>query len=406
MRAWLNRTRIKLTARFFRWLIRNDGVWRVARRCKPVLALPPRMNWVSRHDDVADVLSRDRDFAVPYLPNLDGLRSPFLLGLPDGEDYAGQLVVLSNALRNGGWEALEKLSISAAKRALAQANGTIDVVGDLTEKVLLDTVGAYLGTGQATPGQLEQSQAIFYEVFINGLRNPVVTEEAQVAGAALRAHFAALFADRRAAMQRGEALPDDVLDRLLRAVNGGELTLDEAINSLLGLFVGWTTPVSRSMGFGIDALLEHPEAVALGREAALAGDHAAVRRIMREALRFQPSAPALERICARATYIGGRRIERGEKVMALVNSAMMDGRRVRDPRRFDPDRGEEANLHFGSQRGKQMHRCIGEHISMVQIGAIASALLAHGEIEREHKLKLTGPYPSQLLVRLRPGGSP
>lgn len=395
LRLRIRLLRIDLQVKAIRRLIRCDPFWRLARRFKPVLFLNPHQVWVTRHDDVVDVLSRDRDFGVPYLSNLEGLRSPFLLGLPDGPDYERQLAALLAALHDRRLPSIEELSIAEAKRVLADSNGSIDVVGSLTEQVLLHSVGAYLGTGPATTVQLEQSRAIFHEIFINSLRNPLVIERAMVAGAALRAHIAQLVDERRAANGNDEGAGVDLLGLLLA---DGRLDDDELVNSLLGLFVGWTTPVSRSMALAVDSLLDRDGGIRLGHEAALAGGSNAVRDVMLEALRFQPSAPALERICARETHIAGRRVRRGDQVMALVRSAMMDGERVTDPRRFMPGRGDEANLHFGDR----VHRCIGERISMVQIGAISSALLAHDDVSRAGKLESDGPYPSRLLVSFRP----
>jgi cytochrome P450 len=395
LRLRIRLLRIGLQGEAIRRLIRCDAFWRLARRFKPILPLSPHQIWVTRHDDVVEVLSRDRDFGVPYLPNLEGLRSPFLLGLPDGDDYERQLDVLLTALHDPRLPSIEELSISEAERALAEANGSIDVVRGLTERVLLQSVGTYLGTGPATPAQLEQSRAIFYEIFINALHNPVVTEKAVAAGAVLRAHIAQLVAERRAATQHDEAAGVDLLGLLLR---DGRLDDDELVNSLLGLFVGWTTPVSRSMGFAVDVLLDRESAIRLGHEAAREGGPKAVRDVMLEALRFQPSAPALERICQRETHIAGRRVRRGDQVMALVSSAMMDETRVTDPRRFLPGRGAEANLHFGDR----LHRCIGQHISMAQIAAISSVLLAHENVRRAGSLERVGPYPSRLLVSFRP----
>ncbi|HEV7804280.1 MAG TPA: cytochrome P450 [Solirubrobacteraceae bacterium] len=390
---------LDLKALSLRFLIRNERFWRFARRFKPILVLPPRgIVWVSRHEDVIDVLTRDRDFAVPYLPNLEGLRSPFLLGLPDGDDYERQLDALVRALRHPQLPPLVDLSMAEARRALASCNGTIDVVGDLTERVLTGSVGAYLGTGRVTPAQLEQSRAIFREVFINSLGDDRVTAQAVVAGKALRAHIAAVVADRRAASAVARPAGVDVLSVLLA---GGKLSDDELVNSLLGLFVGWTTPVSRSMGFAIDALLQEDERIRIGHDAALSGRQEPVREVMREALRFKPSAPALERVCLRATKIGGRDVARGTRVMALVCSAMMDDASVDEPRRFTPGRNGAANLHFGYE----VHRCIGEHISMAQIAAISSVLLAHENVRPVGSLKLTGPFPSKLLVGFGPSAA-
>jgi cytochrome P450 len=151
------------------------------------------------------------------------------------------------------------------------------------------------------------------------------------------------------------------------------------------------------MGFAVNVLLENADAMRLGRAAALRKDLPAVGEVMREALRFYPSAPALERVCARETRINGRDVRRGAQVLALLNSAMMDDTRVTDPRSFIPGRSEAANLHFGNT----LHRCIGEHISMTQIEAISSVLLARDirrAGRRAGRLEYDGPYPSRLLV--------
>jgi cytochrome P450 len=389
---------LDLKALSLRYLIRNDRFWRFARRFRPILVMPPKgIVWVSRHDDVVDVLSRDRDFAVPYLRNLELLRSPFLLGLPDGDDYERQLDALASALRHPQLPSIVDLSTAEARRALAACDGTIDVVGDLTERVLTVSVGAYLGTGPVTPAALEQSRAIFHEVFINALGDERVTARAVDAGKLLRAQIAAAVADRRAAPADEPPACVDVLSVLLAE---GKLSDDELVNSLLGMFVGWTTPVSRSMGFAMEALVQERERIAIGQRAALSGHQEPVREVMREALRFKPSAPALERVCLRATKIGGRDIARGTQVMALVCSAMMDDARVSDPRSFTPGRNGAANLHFGYD----VHRCIGEHISMTQIAAISSVLLAEENVRAAGPLKLTGPYPSELLVGFGPLG--
>jgi cytochrome P450 len=78
---------------------------------------------------------------------------------------------------------------------------------------------------------------------------------------------------------------------------------------------------------------------------------------------------------------------------------MMDGRRVEAPAEFLADRPAADVLHFGDG----LHRCFGEPIARVQMAAIATSLLRHGEprrARRDGRLGWDGPFPSRLHVDL------
>jgi cytochrome P450 len=95
--------------------------------------------------------------------------------------------------------------------------------------------------------------------------------------------------------------------------------------------------------------------------------------------------------------VGSRRIALGRQVVAVVATAMMDGRRVAAPRQFRVERPAMDVLHFGTG----LHRCFGEPIARVQMAAIAAALLRRGEPRRARsggRLDWDGPFPARLGV--------
>ena len=114
-------------------------------------------------------------------------------------------------------------------------------------------------------------------------------------------------------------------------------------------------------------------------------------------------APLVERLCpGGATIAQGTRSEavipQKAKLVVHTTSAMMDetGPDLVEPSKFRVDRPMGLYLHFGHG----LHRCFGEHISRVQMSAIAMGLLSQREVRRGGKLKLEGPFPVRLPVEL------
>ena len=384
--------RARVGAWVLRRLIRSRRLMALLRRRRPVARIAGRL-WVTRHDDVVDVLGRDRDFGVPYLRPMAWLGAPFVLGLDDGPEYRRQADALRHAVRPQDLADIGRASGRAAERVLERAGGSVEAIGGLVDRVLAETAGPYLGIGPGDARRIQQARDVFAEVFINGLGDPVVRDRAQVSARELRGQVEQALAVRRSA----DEAPDDVAGRLLALARDGagdRLMGDELADNLLGLLVAWTTSVSRTTGFALDALLDRPDALAAARAAARAGDEPRVAALAFEALRFQPSAPAVERVCTRRARIAGRTVERGTPVLALLGSAMMDERSIERPRAFDPDRVPPAALHFGHG----LHACLGRDISRVQIGAIATALLRRDGVRRAGDLRMRGPYPHELQV--------
>jgi cytochrome P450 len=102
-----------------------------------------------------------------------------------------------------------------------------------------------------------------------------------------------------------------------------------------------------------------------------------------EAMRFDPLAPALPRVALRDWEIASgtpraERSPRGSTVLAAFSSAMMDERRIPDPRRFDPRRLPHEYIHFGHG----LHTCFGIHINGALLPLVLKPLLKRPGLRR------------------------
>jgi len=381
----------------------------VLRRVRPIVAIGNNA-MVTRADDVRAVLRDHEHFTVShYAPKMTAASGPFILGLDATELYRRDHAALRAAIRAEDVPALADATLSAARERVAAAGPRIDVVSQLADPVIDGVMSTYLGTpGPDTATQLRWARNIFQDVFLNVANGAAVHDRALADASDMREHLDRLIAERRAQIDGGEPVPDDVLSRLLRAapVDGG--LHDIAIrHNFIGLIAGWIPTVSKAFALVVEELLRRPRELAGAQRAARDGDQALVAAYVFEALRFRPQTWALLRICGAAQTIapGTRRattIREGARVLVATQSAMFDPRAVETPGQFRVDRPWSTYLHFGDG----LHTCFGLEINRVHLPALATALLEGAPIARlsgvDGALRNEGPYPSSLGVSLGP----
>jgi cytochrome P450 len=112
-----------------------------------------------------------------------------------------------------------------------------------------------------------------------------------------------------------------------------------------------------------------------------------------EALRFQPQAEMLPRVCVEATTVEGSAIPAGALVFAGLYTAMHDpivGQGSQPPSDFLPGRDEKFYLHFGYERNK----CVGYYIAPVEIVEALRCVLAKvNSIEMIEPMKFSKEAP-------------
>ena len=404
-RERLDRLKSAVVGKFMYLLLRSEAVMRLLSRLPPVNL--PGVGWfVTRHADVREVLARDDAFPVLYGPKMEALTGPFFLGMND-PPYEYEKSALRAVVLDGDLERIGQQSRARADDLLDAANDHIDAIAGLTDPVVETTLPDYIGIPRLEPGTLlAWTRPVFHDVFLNAQAEAHVTRNAAAAAATLKPHLRAAIERRGREIEGGEPPADTVLDRLLVRLGAKAepfLGVERIHDTLFGLVVAWAVSVSRATGRALDELLRRPAALRGAGEAAREGDHGSIDRYLLEALRFNPQAPIVERLCPGGAIIAqGTRSEavipQHAKLLVHTTSAMMDetGPELVDASAFRVDRPAGLYLHFGHG----LHRCFGEHISRVQMSAIAMALLAAAEIRRGGKLELEGPFPVRLPVEL------
>jgi cytochrome P450 len=381
----------------------------VLRRVRPIVAIGNNA-MVTRADDVRAVLRDHEHFTVShYAPKMTAASGPFILGLDATELYRRDHAALRAAIRAEDVPALADATLSAARERVAAAGPRIDVVSQLADPVIDAVMSTYMGTpGPDTATQLRWARNIFQDVFLNVANGAAVHGRALADASDMREHLDRLIAERRAQIEGGEPVPDDVLSRLLRAMPADGGLHDIAIrHNFIGLIAGWIPTVSKAFALVVEELLRRPRELAGAQRAARDGDLALVGAYVFEALRFRPQTWALLRICGADQTIapGTRRatkIREGGRVLVATQSAMFDPRAVETPGQFRVDRPWSTYLHFGDG----LHTCFGLEINRVHLPALATALLEGAPIARlsgvDGALRNEGPYPSSLGVSLGP----
>jgi cytochrome P450 len=150
----------------------------------------------------------------------------------------------------------------------------------------------------------------------------------------------------------------------------------------------------------LDQLLRRPKELAGAREAIEAGDDHLFYRYCWEALRFNPINPFVARICVEDYRIASgtwrnRKIKSGSVVLVCTRSAMKDGRELPRARKFKLDRPDHHYLHLGYG----LHRCLGDHVSKVQVPEIIKSLLVQKNLRRVSEIDMAGgPFPERFVI--------
>ena len=384
-------------------------IFGVLRRVRPLLA-SRRFGLVTRADDVCEVLSSYSNFTVPfYEQKMTELSGPFILGLDNTPLYRRDHAALRAAIRPADVPGLAAATLAAARERVAASDGQIDIVGELVDPTIDRLIAEYLGTpGPDTATQVRWTRDIFEQIFLNVTNSAAPHQRALAAAGQMRPHIDAQIAARRAALENGDAVPDDVLTRLLRQPPSKGGLHDIAIrHNLIGLIAGWIPTVSKAFACTVEELLRRPTELRRAQQAARAGDHELVGAYVFEALRFRPQTWALLRTCATDCTVaaGTRRATRfreGSTVLVATQSAMFDEQAFAAPDKFRIDRPFGDYLHFGHG----LHTCFGREINRVHLPALAMALLEGPPIERvpgeAGQIAWSGPYPASLTVSLAP----
>ena len=379
------------------------------RTLRPILHVPNQsLVVVTRYDDVAEVLTNDSAFGVPYGAKIRGLAGRnFLLGFDNGGQYRRDRALMMRVFPLSDVSSLANFAAQRAERILIDNPAGVDAMKVLVTPILVDMCRDYFGV------LVEDPEFPLWAMAASGyLFAPYGETAVQRAQGEAGAQRLCAVVDRSIehAHRRTADGPSNVIERLvaLRTADRGEPD-DATIRALIVTMIVALVPTSTlAAGNMLEMLLRRADMMAVAQAAAHTDDDDLLRRCLFEVLRFLPASPVWPRDCkgdgARGAFVlapgtwHATRIREGMRVLAATQSAMFDSRRVPKPRRFDPERPADHSMVFGYG----LHRCFGAAIAWKVLPAILKPLLRRPTLARapgaDGRRRFYGIFPEKLSV--------
>lgn len=161
--------------------------------------------------------------------------------------------------------------------------------------------------------------------------------------------------------------PTPLVDRLLAAEAGGELSHDEVLSLMHTVLDAGFETTRTSIANLVELFGEQPDVLEAARR-----DTAARTGVREELLRLRPPVEVATRILGHDLVTSsGTCVPAGEHVLVLIGAANLDDRCFPDPRRLDVRRPNAArHLAFGMG----LHRCLGAPLARIQIEETISGI--------------------------------
>jgi cholest-4-en-3-one 26-monooxygenase len=253
----------------------------------------------------------------------------------------------------------------------AVALGTFDAVELLASPLPLMAICELIGAPMSDIGRVFQ--------WTNEITAPAETS-AGSAGVQRRSSAMDLFAyaDELADDHRDNPR-DDIMGRLVDALDAGELSQLEFHSYIYLLFVAGNETTRNNISNGIVALCQHPDQQALLRSDVARYLNGAVDEITR----WATPVNYMSRVAATDVEVAGTVIPKGDRIALLYGSANRDPRHFGPSAdRFDITRSPNDHLAFGFGT----HFCLGVHLAKLETTVMFEELLA-----RTATLELAGP---------------
>jgi cytochrome P450 len=253
-----------------------------------------------------------------------------------------------------------------------QARGGMDVIADFAAPMPAIVTAEMLGVPTEDHPNLKKWSADFAEMLGNFQHNPDRIPRVLESTNNLTAYFKSAIGEARVRPREG------LIHSFLTAeVNGDRLTEEEIIANCIVTMVGGQETTTNLIGNGLLTLLRHPEKLAQLRD-----NPALMPTGLEELLRFESPSQHTGRIAREDVELGGKRIRKGQAVMAIMAAANRDPDRFPDPDSLILDRTDNKHVAFGSAA----HFCFGAPLARIE-GRIAFETI----LRRLPNLTIAGP---------------
>ncbi|MFZ0834462.1 MAG: cytochrome P450 [Mycobacterium sp.] len=161
---------------------------------------------------------------------------------------------------------------------------------------------------------------------------------------------------------------EDAVSDLAERVNAGELSVREAAQLGTGLLIAGHETTANVIGLGVLALLEHPDQLAIIRDA---DDPKVVATAVEELMRYLSIIQnGQRRVAIEDIEISGEVIRAGEGIIIDLAPANWDAKAFPQPDKLDLQRSDAAQLGFGYGR----HQCVGQQLARAELQIVFPTL--------------------------------
>jgi pimeloyl-[acyl-carrier protein] synthase len=249
----------------------------------------------------------------------------------------------------------------------------MDVIADLAEPLPAIVTAEMLGVPVDDRNQLKMWTTDFAEMLGNFQHNPDRVPRMLQTVQEMTEYFREAVREQRLRPREG------LVTSLMNAeVDGDRLTNEEVVATCIVTMVGGQETTTNLIGNGVLTLMRQPESWDR-----LRADPSLIPSAVEEMLRYESPSQHTGRLVPRDQELGGKALQRGQAVMAVMAAANRDPERFPDPDRFDIVRTDNRHLAFGYAA----HFCFGAALARIEGQEAFGALL-----QRCPELRLdTGP---------------
>lgn len=350
-------------------------LYRTLREYDPVHWDPYMHAWVvTSYPEVVTVLmnySADRTPAPAYLDRLGlSFMKPFSevmlqqMLFMDGAMHTRLRRICSAAFTPRRVEELRTVIESTADELIDAviASGRMDMIADFADPFPAIVTAKLLGVPVEDHRQLGAWVLDLAEVLGNFQHHPDRVAQIVQSLGDLKSYVATRMQEQRRCPTGG------LIHSLMTAeVDGHRLSEDEVIANTIITLIGGRETTTNLIASGFLTLLRDPESLEQ-----LRGRPEIIGSAVEELLRFESPVQHTARIAPADTQLGGKTIQKGSRVVAVLAAANRDPNRFPDPDRLDLLRSDNRHLAFGWAA----HFCFGAPLARME-GQIAFNKLLH-----------------------------
>ncbi len=239
--------------------------------------------------------------------------------------------------------------------------GRLDVIWDLAYPLPVIVIAEMLGVPPQDRAQFKQWSTDVVATLGGPFTPPQVLERARTAMLELAEYFRGVITQRRHQPR------EDLISGLIAAEEQGQvLSEDELLATCILLLVAGNETTTNLIGNGMLALLRNPDQLQR-----LQNDPSLIQPAVEELLRYAGPVHGTGRVAKEELEIGGRRIQEGQVVFALLGAANRDPARFEDPDVLDL--GRQPNPHVAL--GDGIHFCLGAPLARAEAQIAIGTLL-------------------------------